>query len=295
MNSFRDSLIDADRNGAAIGHFNISDLVTLKAVVEAAREVRVPVSVGLSEGERKFVGTRQAAALVESIREEHNQLIYLNADHTHSLNSALEAAKAGFDSIVFDRSEVPLEQNIRETRQAVEALKTVNPDILVEGEIGYIGTGSEIHDEAPRDLALTTPDEAREFVQATRVDVLSPAVGNMHGLLRSMLAGKAEKRLNIGLIREIKRAAGVFMTLHGGSGTNVPDLEKAIEAGITVVHVNTDVRVAWRRGMEDALSRNATEVVPYKLLPGALEAVRKIVLERLQVFSVRRKPLGQTV
>jgi fructose-bisphosphate aldolase, class II len=85
------------------------------------------------------------------------------------------------------------------------------------------------------------------------------------------------------------------MTLHGGSGTNVPDLEMAIEAGITVVHVNTDVRVAWRRGMEDALTKNPSEVVPYKLLPGALEAVRKVALDRLQVVSVRGKPLAQSV
>jgi fructose-bisphosphate aldolase class II len=206
------------------------------------------VAVGLSESERKFMGTRQAVALIRSIREEHSQPIYLNADHTHSLRSAEEAARAGFDSIVFDRSELPLEQNVAETKRAVEALKTINPDIIVEGEIGYIGSGSEIRDQVPADLTLTTPEEARQFVHETRVDVLSPAVGNMHGPLKSMLAGQREKRLNIDLIREIKKAAGVFMTLHGGSGTNTRDLQLAIEAGITVVHVNTDIWVAWRRG-----------------------------------------------
>jgi fructose-bisphosphate aldolase, class II len=103
MKSFREILTATDQSSTAIGHFNISDLAALKAVVSAARERGVPVAIGLSESERKFMGTRQAATLVRSIREEHSQPIYLNADHTHSLSSAEEAARAGFDSIVFDR------------------------------------------------------------------------------------------------------------------------------------------------------------------------------------------------
>jgi fructose-bisphosphate aldolase, class II len=295
MKSFREILTSTDQSHAAIGHFNVSDLAALKAVVSAARDRGVPVAVGLSESERRFMGTRQAVALVRSIREEHPQPIYLNADHTHSLSSAAEAAHAGFDSIVFDLSELPLEQNIVETKQAVASLKSINPEIVIEGEIGYIGSGSEIRDQAPADLTLTTPEEARQFVQETRVDVLAPAVGNMHGLLKSMLAGQREKRLNIDLIREIKKAAGVFMTLHGGSGTNTRDLQLAIEAGITIVHVNTDIRVAWRRGLEEALSRDPNEVAPYKILPGAVDSIRKVVLERLDLFRSARKPRAQTV
>ncbi len=295
MKSFREVLAATDQSGAAIGHFNISELAALKAVVNAAREKGVPVAVGLSESERRFMGVRQAVALVRSIREEQSQPIYLNADHTHSLSSAEEAVRAGFDSVVFDRSEVPLEQNIAETKQAVEVLKTINPDVVVEGEIGYIGSGSEIRDQAPTGLTLTTPEEAGQFVQETRVDVLSPAVGNMHGLLKSMLAGQSEKRLNIDLIREIKKAAGVFMTLHGGSGTNTRDLQLAIAAGITVVHVNTDIRVAWRRGLEEALSRDPNEIAPYKILPGAVDSIYKVVLERLELFSPQRKPFTQAV
>jgi len=295
MRNFRDTLVQADQRGVAIGHFNVSDLAALKAVAEAAREMGVPVAVGLSESERKFMGVQETAALIRSIREAHSQPIYLNADHTRSLSGAEEAVRAGFDSVVFDRSELPLEQNIAETRQAVQALRRINPDIVVEGEIGYIGSGSEIRDQPPADLALTTPEEARRFVQETQVDVLSPAVGNMHGLLKTMLAGTAEKRLRIDRIEEIKRAAGVFMTLHGGSGTNTRDLEMAIRAGITVVHVNTDIRVAWRKGLEDALCEKPNEIAPYKILPHVVEAVHKVVLERLKLFNSQGKSLSQSV
>src|ERR1700747_2577358 len=187
MRQLRELLQEAQQNGVAIGHFNISDLVLLKAVFATARELNVPVVVGLSEGEREFVGTRQIAAFVRNLREEFDFPIFLNADHTHSLAKGIEAAKAGFDSIVFDLSSLPIEENMRQTKQAIEALKAVNPSVLVEGEIGDIGTGSEIHESSP-DLkkGLSTPEEAKQFVDNTGVDILAPAGGNMHGMLRSM-------------------------------------------------------------------------------------------------------------
>src|ERR1700730_329754 len=149
MHSLRELLKESQENRAAIGHFNVSDLVLLKAIFAAARERNVPVLVGLSEGEREFVGTGQIAAFVRSLREEFDFPIFLNADHTHSLAKGLEAAKAGFDSIVFDLSALPFAENVRQTKQAVEALKSIHPAMLIEGEIGDIGSGSEIHETAP--------------------------------------------------------------------------------------------------------------------------------------------------
>jgi fructose-bisphosphate aldolase, class II len=290
METLRKILEQAETNGVAIGHFNISDLVALKAVFAAARDQNLPVIVGASEGERRFMGVRQVAALVKSLREEYNFPIYLNADHTHSLPSAIEAARAGFDWIVFDVSTLPLKENIRQTKAAVETLKAVRPDILVEGEIGDISSGSEIHDAAP-DLqkGLTTPAEAKQFVEETRVDTLAPAVGNMHGMLKSMVAGDIRKRLDIERIRAIKAAARIFMTLHGASGTDDEDLREAIVAGITVVHINTEVRLAWRRGLDDTLSKQPNEIVPYKILPQVVESVKQVVTARLALFSGDRR------
>jgi ketose-bisphosphate aldolase len=286
MRSLKDLLHEAQQTGKAIGHFNISDLVLLKAVFAAARELNVPVLVGLSEGERQFVGARQMAAFVRSLREEFDCPIFLNADHTHSLAKAVEAAKAGFDSIVFDMSALPFDQNVQQTKQAVTALKGINPSILVEGEIGDIGSGSEIHDQAP-DLSkgLSTPEQAKQFVESTGVDVLAPAVGNMHGMLRSMVRGETKKRLDIERITAIKRAARVLLTLHGGSGTNDDDLRKAIAAGINIVHINTELRVAWRHGIEQGLAKQPDEVVPYKILPSAVDAVKQVVGSRLKLFN----------
>ena len=288
MLGLRDVLDQAQKNGVAIGHFNVADLVLLKAVFGAARELRVPVMVGASEGEREFIGVRQIAALVRSLREEFDFPIFLNADHTHSLEKALEAAKAGFDSIVFDLSALPFEENVRQTKEAFKTLRAINPTILVEGEIGDIGTGSEIHEKAV-DLStgLTTPDDAKRFVESTGVDIFAPAVGNMHGMLKSMVTGETRKRLDIARIAQIKNATEVPLTLHGGSGTNDEDLHKAIAAGITIVHINTELRVSWRRGLEEGLAKRREEVVPYKILPFALESVKQVALERLRLFNSR--------
>lgn len=291
MTTLRAVLEAAQQRHVAVGHFNFSDLVTLRAVATAAQELAVPVMVGVSEGERAFLGVRQAAAAAQAFREELGLPLFLNADHTHSLEKAEEAARSGFDEIIFDRSELPIDENARQTRRAVEAIKSINSSILVEGEIGYIGTSSEILNKIPEGVgALTTPQEARQFVDATGVDVLAPAVGNMHGLLQSMVQGRAQKRLDIALIARLKEATGIFMTLHGGSGTNDEDIRQAIGAGITIIHINTELRVAWRRGLETALATHPDAVAPYKILPGAFEAVKDVVRARLQLFSLA--PVG---
>ena len=286
MKQMRSVLADSERTRTALGHFNVSEIVALRAAFSAARELNVPVIIGASEGERKFMGTYQIAALVKSLRDEYDYPIFLNADHTHTLELAVEAAKAGFDSVIFDASAQDFDSNVRSTKQAVETLKSINPDIIVEGEIGNIGSGSEIHEGVPAGVGvLSTPEEAKQFVDATKVDVLAPAVGNMHGLLKSMIAGETRKRLNIDRIREIKEVVKVPLTLHGASGTDEGDLKAAIEAGINIVHINTELRLAWRRGVETALREHPDEVVPYKLLPIAFDNIRNICRARLQLFS----------
>jgi ketose-bisphosphate aldolase len=285
MEKLRQVLTTAQRERVAVGHFNVSDLTALKAIVATAQGLKLPVIVGVSEGERGFVGVRQIAALIRSYREESEFPIFLNADHTHSLEKAEQAARAGFDEIIFDGSSLPFEKNLEQTKKAVEMIKSINPDCMVEGEIGYIGTSSDVIDKVPEGTGiLTTPEEAKEFVTATGVDVLAPAVGNMHGLLQSMVSGKVQKRLDIERIAALRDAAGVFMTLHGGSGTNDDDFKRAIKAGMTIVHVNTEIRLAWRRSMEASLAADQS-VVPYKLMVPVVAAIEKVVDARMRLFS----------
>ena len=281
-----DVLKDARNRYIAIGHFNVSDVAALRAVTDAARELKQPIIIGTSEGERDFLGVHEIAAVVASLRKRLGHPIFLNADHTHSLEGAVEAAAAGYDMIGFDASTKPLETNVRLTKQAVDTLKSINPLIVVEGELGNIGSGSEIHDEVPEtSRRLTTVDAAKHFVDATRIDVLAPAVGNMHGLLQSMISGSVKKRLDIGRIGAISSATNIPLTLHGGSGTDDDDFRKAVRAGVTIIHINTEIRVAWRRGLEAALAKHPDEVVPYKIFGGALDEMKIVAYERLRLFN----------
>lgn len=277
---------NAEERGVAIGHFNISELTALKAILEGARNFGVPVVIGVSEGEREFIGIKEVAALIHIFKEEYGMPIFLNADHTHSLEAVEEAAKAGYDAVLFDASQEPLEKNIKLTKEAVARAKILNPEILVEGEIGYIGTSSKVLQELPKGIALEekdlpSPDEAAEFVTKTKVDLLAPAVGNIHGILANI----PNPRLNIKRIREIKQAIKIPLVLHGGSGVVDEDFRSAIRAGISLIHINTELRVAWRKGVESGLKKNREEVAPYKILPPALEAMREVVRHRLRLFS----------
>ena len=277
---------EAENNKIAIGHFNISECVALKGIFKAAQELNLPVIIGLSEGEQNFMGTKRAALMVKSLRDEFNWQIFINSDHTKSLERIKEAVEAGFDSVHFDGGKLSFEENIKKTKEVVEYVKSVNPDILVEAELGYLGASSTILKEIPKDAAikeedLTKPEQAAQFVKETGVDLLAPAVGNIHGMFKNAPNPHIDSA-RIGKIREL---AGVPLVLHGGSGIRDEEFLKAIDAGISIIHINTEIRLAWRQGMEKALAENLEEITPYKILPTTIEEIKKTVEKRMKLFS----------
>lgn len=286
MKTLREVIREAESRHVAVGHFNISNIEGLWAIFYAARNLNLPVIIGLSEGERDFVGTKQAVALVKSIREEFDYPIFINADHTYSFERVKEAVDAGFDAVIFDGAKLPIDENIKITKQCVEYAKNKNPNILVEAELGYIGTSSKILDEIPEgagvsEESLTSPADAARFVAETGVDLFSPSVGNIHGMLRNM----PNPRLNINRARAIREAAGVPLVLHGGSGIANQDFTDAIKVGISIVHINTEIRVAYRDAVKKALADHPDEVAPYKIMKGAVEAMGSVITERLKLFN----------
>jgi fructose-bisphosphate aldolase class II len=287
MKSIQEVLKESAGKGIALGHFNISDLTGLQAIFESARELSLPIFIGVSEGEEKYIGLKTVVALIRSLREEYNYPIFLNADHSHSFERVKQVVEAGFDSVIFDVSKLGFEDNVRETKEVVRWVKSKYPDVIVEGELGYIGSASEVQKEIPAGAALkeedlTSPEQAKEFVERTSVDMLAPAVGNIHGII---VAPGFEERLNISKIKAIKEAVRVPLVLHGASGLPAQDFREAVAAGINLIHINTEIRVAWRKGIEEGLRANPDEVAPYKILPTAKEEIKKVVLDRLRLFS----------
>ncbi len=286
MRTLREVIQDAEKRGVAVGHFNISETAALKAVAEVARELNVPVMVGTSEGERDFLDPDEAVAMVKELREKHGQEIYINADHTKSVEKAKAAVDAGYDEVLFDGAKLSAEENIKQTIEVVKYARAKNPDIVVEGEIGDIGSGSTIRKEIPKGAAinpdqLTKPEEAAAFVKATGIDLLAPAVGNIHG----MFANAPEPALDLERIAAIRKAAGVPLVLHGGSGNTDSDFLGAIKGGVAIIHISTELRLAWRKGMEETLKDKPDEVAPYKLMEGSIEEMKKVLTQRLKLFN----------
>ncbi|MDD4931627.1 MAG: class II fructose-bisphosphate aldolase [Candidatus Colwellbacteria bacterium] len=282
---------EAEDKRVAVGHFNISEITALKAIASAMHKIYetyhlvIPVVIGTSEGEADYVGMANAASLVGNLRRE-GLAVFLNADHFHSLDRLEAAVRYGYDSAVFDASELPFEENIKMTRDAVRLAKSINPAFIIEGEIGHIGGASKVLDEIPADAridpsVLSTPEEASRFVAETGVDLVTPAVGNIHGMLKNA----SNPHLDIDRIAMIHRASSAPLVLHGGSGIRDEEFILAIRAGISVIHINTELRIAWRKGLEASFTKEPGEVAPYKLLPMAEMAIGSVVLERLKLFN----------
>ena len=266
----------------ALGHFNFSENEAIRAIIESASELKTAIFAGTSEGERKHLGIKVAVALVKAFREEFGIPIFLNADHHKSFETVKEAVDAGYDAILADFSALPFEENIKLTKQSVEYAKSRNPGIVVEGELGYVRGESKIQEVIeikPEDL--TKSEEAGQFVRETGVDMLAPAVGNIHGIAAN------SPKLDFTRIVDIKKAVGenVFLVLHGGSGMSESDFKNAIDAGISMVHINTEIRVAFTEELRKTLREMPEETTPYKILAPSVEAMKKVIEEKLKIFG----------
>lgn len=291
MKTLREYIAEAEEKKVAIGHFNISDSQGFWAVVNAAKNLsagrRIPVIIGVSEGERDFIGIKQVKALVESVRND-NWPIFLNADHTYSVERVKEVVDANFDAVIIDGAEKSFEENTNMTKASVAYARSKNPEMLVEAELGYIGKSSKVWDEVPTGAAssetvLTKPEEAKEFVQTTGVDLFAPAVGNIHGMAKNLKINF--EKLNIERIKEIREAAGIPLVLHGGSGITDAEFKLAIQAGISIIHINTEIRLAYKQGLQKFLAENPDEVAPYKFLRSGLQAMQGVIEQRLYLFN----------
>lgn len=267
----------------AIGHFNFSDSNQLKAIAGAAKETGLPVIAGLSEGEREFFTLVEARGLIDAYQKEGVE-IFLNADHTYSLEKAKAAIDAGVDSIVVDGAKLPMEENIALAKAVVEYARSTGRDVVVEGELGYIGSSSKELDALPEGVSeanLVTAADAQKFVWATTVDCLAPAVGNVHGMLKSA----AEPRLHPDRAREIAEAVGVALVLHGASGNTDEDIVACVEAGVAVVHINTELRALYHDTLAKELPEHPEEKTPYKFMGPVVEEMQKYLVHKLRLLA----------
>lgn len=281
MQTLREVINEYKAAGKALGHFNFSDSNQLKAIAEASKETGLPVIAGLSEGEREYFPLAHARAIIE----QHQQAgisIYLNADHTYSIEKVQRAIMAGVDSVVVDGAKLDFDGNVSFASAAVKYARASGRDVVVEGELGYIGTSSKQLDELPEGVTeanITTVEDAKKLVEVTEIDCLAPAVGNVHGMLKNA----KEPKLHPDRVKEISEAIGLPLVLHGASGNTEEDVLACIKAGVSIVHINTELRVAYHDALKKSLESG--ETTPYKFLEPAVEAMKEYIAKKLLLFA----------
>ncbi len=287
MKTLREYIKEAEENKVAIGHFNISNIEALHGIYNAAKKLSVPVIIGVSEGEKDFIGKEEISVLIKMIRERDNYPIFLNADHHYSFDSVKSVLDNNFEAAIIDAVKLPIEENIIVTKKCVEYAKELNQkegrDILIEAELGFIGQSSKLLEIIPEDVnesTMTLPEDAKYFVKQTGIDLIAPSVGNIHGMVKG-----GNPKLDINRIKEIRESCGVPIVLHGGSGISDEDFVNAIKAGVSIIHINTEIRVAYKEAIEKYLKENPKEIAPYKFLKNGVDAIEKVVEARLKLFN----------
>ena len=270
--NLNDVLYDAQKNHYGVGLFNTTDSDMLEAVISAAEELRSPVIIGTAEVLLPYGELQLIAPSMINMAKKASVPVVVHYDHGLTFDRCMEALKLGFTSIMFDGSANELSQNLKETAEIVKIAHAWGA--TVEGEIGHVGDAGN-NDNANADM-YTTPEEAKNFVEATGVDALAIAIGTAHG------AYKTKPRLDIGRLQEIRNAIDTPLVLHGGSGLSDDDFRNTIKNGIAKVNIFTDLCVAG----ENAGNGELSGFNGYLALRAArVAAMKKAVMDKMMLFG----------
>lgn len=282
MESLLKNFLDkASKEKFALGAFNLDSLETLKAVVAAVKNLNAAAIVEVSPGELDYLGLRNLASLVDNTRREFGIPMFLNLDHAQDLDKIEECLSFGFDMIHYDGSKLPFEENLHNAKIVAEMAH--RQGVLVEGEIDHFPGASELN-PAAETKTLTDPELAKAFVAETGVDIFAVFVGNKHGVFTD-----GSERLDINHLKKLRAVLpDTWFSLHGGSGVPAADIQEAIKLGVVKVNINTELRLAWRVGLEVALGDNRQESAWYKLTEKPLAQVQKVVEDKIKIFHESR-------
>ncbi|GAB2560044.1 class II fructose-bisphosphate aldolase [Gracilibacillus alcaliphilus] len=273
--SMKELLKDADKHGYAVGQFNIMTLEFAETIAKVAAEQRSPLIFGAGEPTIQYIGLKSLVKHVEIIASKHDIPIALHLDHGSSFEIAVKAMYAGFSSIMYDGSQLPLNKNIEMTNKIKAVADVLN--VSLEGEVGVIGGIEEGVNNSNQGLANI--DDALLYWNETNVDALALAVGTAHGMYTEA------PKINLDLIRSASQQINGFLVLHGGSGVLHKDIEKAIKAGIRKINVNTENCVAYTNEIRDYLIQHPSLTDPRAFHIKGREAIEKVVTSKIQLFG----------
>lgn len=277
----------AKQEGYAMGAFNIDNQETLIAVCQAVQAKNAPAMVEVSNSEVKAMGLKNIREMVDNYREEFGIELYINLDHSPSVEKAKEAIDIGFEFIHIDISQAdkdaPYEEIVAKTKEITEYAKRTGA--LVESEPHYFAGSSNLHEEEMDYEEVrqhfTKPEDAAQFIDETGIDTFAVAIGNLHGKY------PVPKQLDIELLQRIRSEVQpeAYLSLHGGSGTPAHFYKDAVKNGISKVNINSDMRYVFRKTLEKVLKENPDQYAVVKLMPEVIAAVQRVVEEKIELFG----------
>jgi len=286
------ALMERSRKGKfAVGSFNLDNQETLIAVARAAKAKNAPVLVEVSKGEVDAIGLDNVRDLVDNYRAEYGVEMFINLDHSPTVDDCKAAIDAGYEFIHIDISQADHDASnediVRETKKVVEYAKKTGA--LVESEQHYFAGSSNLHTEnidyEAVKKTLSTARGAKEFVDATGIDTFAAAIGNLHGKY------PVDKILDIELLQGIRLAIDCNISLHGGSGTPEKYFQQAVKIGVSKININSDMRIAYRNALEKVLSDNKDEYAVVKLMGVVIGEVQKVVEAKIDMFGSKGKAI----
>lgn len=276
MNNSNEILIKALKNKYAVAQFNINNLEWTKYILEECEKNKAPVILGVSEGAIKYMGGYNVVSnIVKSLIKDLNITIpvVLHLDHGSSIESCKKAIDAGFTSVMIDASKYELSKNIEIVKEVVNYAKRFN--VSVEAEVGHIG-GDE--DGIANEIYFAKTEECSRLVKETHIDTLAPALGSVHGLY------KGKPNLNFTRMKEISEKLNLPLVLHGGTGIPDEDIIKAIENGISKININTELQLAWNKGVRKYIKENEDVYDPRKIISAGESNIKKCIEDKLHLL-----------
>jgi len=251
---------------------NFYNFETLKGILSAAKDQNSPIILQLTKSSIDYLGLENAVSMAKTGLKSFGVKGWVHLDHGPSVELVEACLKAGFDSVMYDGSELPLEENIANTRKVVAMAKEY--DVNVEAELGYIAKLGQAKDK----VEYTRAEDALYFAQETGINTLAVAIGTAHGFY------KERPKLDFERLKEIKEAVKIPLVLHGGSGVPVEDVRKAIKYGICKVNVATELKNIFMQTLKIQLSET-DEIDLRKVFPPATNAVKELVIEKLKMVN----------
>lgn len=289
--SLKELMEDAEKGGYAVGAFNVSNLESLMAIMQAAEETGRGVILNYAEVHAPFLSMEQAALIMLDAAKKAKVPVCVHLDHGSSMESCIQAIRLGFTSVMLDASAEDYETNVRETKEIVRMAHSVG--VTVEAELGHIFSSDMGLAESPKEAetlesfdsaedVYTDPATAKDFVERTGVDVLAIAFGTTHGIYTK------KPKLDLERITKIKEAIDIPFVMHGGSGLSKEEFQTAIRNGIRKINYYTYMTLAGGRAVKEALDQKAPdENVFFHDIPMiAVEAMKENVKEAIQVFGM---------